>query len=311
MSQGQPRRPEGGEALQQQERPIKYSDVFDVSGELAAQPVAPRDAALLQSAEDTVQGLGHTQKGGPAAVMQSAATLNARAGHVGRAQLSGPVADAGVAVTETELPGRRVVTESVAGQVVGRFVAPPPVAAKEPSGALEQDAVTIGRALEAAAVAGAGGKVVDQSDAAAVQAAEMRATGRNLTVPGGIAAAAQAAADQNARTMREEDKVKLRDVLSVRSPNSCSHSYSLRRLLTLSFMATNAGRDEQAAGGQGRDEGGRGEGRVDGDSEQVEHGDHAGRRGGRGDHRGAAQPGAPVGPRSDSVLFLCRDVQRA
>jgi hypothetical protein len=51
-----------------------------------------------------VQGLGHTQKGGPAAVMQSAATLNARAGHVGRAQLSGPIADAGVAVTETELP---------------------------------------------------------------------------------------------------------------------------------------------------------------------------------------------------------------
>jgi hypothetical protein len=42
---------------------VKYGDVFDVSGELAAQPVAPRDAALLQSAEDTVQGLGHTQKG--------------------------------------------------------------------------------------------------------------------------------------------------------------------------------------------------------------------------------------------------------
>uniref|UniRef100_A0ACD5X734 Uncharacterized protein n=1 Tax=Avena sativa TaxID=4498 RepID=A0ACD5X734_AVESA len=144
MSQGQPRRPEGGDALQQQQqdRPVRYGDVFDVSGDLAAQPVAPRDAALLQSAENTVQGLGQTQKGGPAAVMQSAATLNARAGHVGRGQVSGPVADAGVAVTETELPGRRVVTESVAGQVVGRFVAPPPVAAREPSGALEQDAVT-------------------------------------------------------------------------------------------------------------------------------------------------------------------------
>jgi hypothetical protein len=91
------------------------------------------------------------------------------------------------------------------------------MAAKEPSGALEQDAVTIGRALEAAAVAGARGKAVDQSDAATVQAAEMRATGRNLTVPGGVATVAQAAADQNARTMREEDKLKLRDVLSVRS----------------------------------------------------------------------------------------------
>jgi hypothetical protein len=89
--------------LQQQDMPIKYGDMFDVSGELVAQPVAPRDAALLQSAEDIVQGLGHTQKGGPAAVMQSAATLNARDGHVGRAELSGPIADAGVAVTETEL----------------------------------------------------------------------------------------------------------------------------------------------------------------------------------------------------------------
>jgi hypothetical protein len=46
--------------LQQQDRPIKYGDVFDVSGELAAQPVEPRDAALLQSTEDIVQGLGHT-----------------------------------------------------------------------------------------------------------------------------------------------------------------------------------------------------------------------------------------------------------
>lgn len=42
----------------------------------------------------------------------------------------------------------------------------------------------------------------------------MRATGSNLTVQGGVAAAAQTAADQNARAAREEDKVKLRDVLS-------------------------------------------------------------------------------------------------
>jgi hypothetical protein len=77
--------------------------------------------------------------------------------------------------------------------------------------------VTIGRALEAAAVAGAGGKEVDQSDAATVQATEMRATGRNLTVSSGVAMVAQAAMDQNARTMREEDKLKLWDVLLVRS----------------------------------------------------------------------------------------------
>jgi hypothetical protein len=58
---------------------------------------------------------------------------------------------------------------------------------------------------------------VDQSDAATVQAAEMRAMGRNLTVAGGVATVVQATADQNARTMREEDKLKLQDALSVRS----------------------------------------------------------------------------------------------
>jgi len=213
MSQGQPRRPQAqGEALQDQ--PIRYGDVFDVSGELAGQPVAPRDAALLQSAEEAV--LGRTPKGGPAAVLQSAAALNRRAGHVGKGQITGPAADAGATVAEAELAGRRVVAESVGGQVVARFVAPAPVALAHPAGALDQDAVTIGRALEAVA-ATAGDKPVDQSDAAAVQVAEVCATGASGTIPGGVAAAAQAAADHNARTPRDEDKVKLRDVLSVRS----------------------------------------------------------------------------------------------
>jgi hypothetical protein len=98
--------------------------------------------------------------------MLSAATLNAHAGHVGRAQLSGPIPDAG---------------GSGGGRRGGR------------------------------------GKAVDQSDAATVQAAEMRAMGRNLTVPGDVATVVQAAANQNTRTMREEDKLKLWDVLSVRS----------------------------------------------------------------------------------------------
>uniref|UniRef100_A0A0D9ZD37 SMP domain-containing protein n=1 Tax=Oryza glumipatula TaxID=40148 RepID=A0A0D9ZD37_9ORYZ len=212
MSQGQPRRPppDGSGA-----RPVMYGDVFDVSGELAGQPVAPRDAAKLQSAEEAV--LGEAQKGGPAAAMQSAAAINARAGHVGRAQVTGAIADEGVAVAETELPGRRVVTESVAGQVVARLATPPRVVATQPSGALDKDAVTIGRALEsvAAATAAAAGKPVDQSDAAAIQAAEMLATGRTVTVPGGVAAAAQAAADHNAApAARDEDRIKLRDVLT-------------------------------------------------------------------------------------------------
>ncbi|KAK3149358.1 hypothetical protein QOZ80_3AG0216300 [Eleusine coracana subsp. coracana] len=62
MSQGQPRKPklDSEEALDQP--PIKYGDVFHVvSGELATQPVAPRDAALLQSTVQLV--LGHTHRG--------------------------------------------------------------------------------------------------------------------------------------------------------------------------------------------------------------------------------------------------------
>ena len=132
-------------------------------------------------------------------------------------------------IAEAELSSRRVVAESVGGQVVARFVAPAPVALAHPAGALDQDAVTIGRALEAVAAATAGLKPVDQSDAAAVQVAEMCATGAGGTIPGGVAAAAQAAADHNARAARDEDKVRLRDVLSVRStllsPPSISHVF--------------------------------------------------------------------------------------
>ncbi|CAL4935918.1 unnamed protein product [Urochloa decumbens] len=193
MSQRQPRRrPQGqGEAPQQvPDQPITYGDVFDVFGELAGQPVAPRDAAVLQSAEQAA--LGRTQRGGPAAVMQSAAALNARAGHVGKGEITGPAAEAGATVTEAEIPGRRVVAESVGGQVVARFVTPARVEATHPAGALGQDAVTVGRALEAVAATAAGDRPVEQSDAAAVQAA----------------------ADHNARAARGEDKVKLRDVLS-------------------------------------------------------------------------------------------------
>lgn len=217
MSQGQPRRPQGGEDLQhaqQDQQPVKFGDVLDVSGELAERRVAPRDAAVLQAAEQSV--LGGTQRGGPAAALQSAATVNARAGHVGKAQVAGPVADAGAAVTEAEVAGRRVVTESVGGQVVAKLVTPAPVAMADPPGALDKDAVTIGRAL-VAVVAMAGDRPVDQSDAAAIQVAETCATGSDATVPGGVAAAAQSAADQNDRALRDEDKIKLRNVLTVRS----------------------------------------------------------------------------------------------
>lgn len=81
-----------------------------------------------------------------------------------------------------------------------------------PAGALASDSVTIGEALETAALT-AGDKPVDQSDAAAIQAAEVRACG--YAHPGGVAAAAQSAANLNARTMNVELKTKLGDVLAV------------------------------------------------------------------------------------------------
>lgn len=78
---------------------------------------------------------------------------------------------------------------------------------------MQQSAITIGEALEASAQT-AGNRPVDQSDAAAIQAAEVRATGSNVITPGGLAAMAQSAAAHNAATDREQDKVKVSDVLS-------------------------------------------------------------------------------------------------
>lgn len=78
----------------------------------------------------------------------------------------------------------------------------------------ERGNITIGEALEATALT-AGNRPVDYSDAAAIQAAEVRATGRTNIVPGGVAAAAQSAATRNARVAREDDKTKLSEILAV------------------------------------------------------------------------------------------------
>ncbi|KAL3827968.1 hypothetical protein ACJIZ3_016770 [Penstemon smallii] len=152
MSQEQPHRPEA----------VKYGDVFQVSGELASKPIAPQDAAIVQSAENVV--IGQTPKGGPAAVV---------------------------------------------GQRYGVPAASPP----PPASAQDPDAITIGEALEATALS-AGDKPIDASDAAAIQAAETRATGLGHVVPGGIAAEAQAAAARNVLTTKDEEKTKLSDVLN-------------------------------------------------------------------------------------------------
>lgn len=81
-----------------------------------------------------------------------------------------------------------------------------------PAGALASDAITIGEALEHAALT-AGDKPVDVSDAAAIQAAEVRASG--FPHAGGVTAVAQSAANLNARTMGVDDKIKLGEVVAV------------------------------------------------------------------------------------------------
>ncbi|KAK6143320.1 hypothetical protein DH2020_023668 [Rehmannia glutinosa] len=88
--------------------------------------------------------------------------------------------------------------------------------------------ITIGEALEATALT-AGHRPVDYSDAAAIQAAEVRATGRTNIVPGGVAAAAQSAATRNARLPRDEDKTKLGDILSDASAKLPSDKAVTRR----------------------------------------------------------------------------------
>ncbi|XP_010256052.1 PREDICTED: late embryogenesis abundant protein D-34 [Nelumbo nucifera] len=206
MSQQQPQRP------QAEEEPFTYGDVFPVSGELEDKPILPKDAATMQAAENQV--LGQTQKGGPAAMMQSAATQNERAGLFSKDDATDITGNQSVTVEETDILGNRVITESVGGQVVGQYMQPAPMQMRSPASAVDtDDPITIGEALEASAIS-AGDKPVDQSDAAAIQAAEARASRQNITAPGGIAATAQSAASMNARTMRDEDKIKLGDVLT-------------------------------------------------------------------------------------------------
>ncbi|KAK4282862.1 hypothetical protein QN277_014189 [Acacia crassicarpa] len=231
MSQEQPRRP----VLQVE--PIKYGDLFNVQGELATKPVTPRDAAMMQSAENAM--LGKTLRGGAAAVMQSAAMKNEKAGHAGHQDMASSAADLGASVTETDLEGKRVIVESFGGQVIQKLEGnakkihklvevvehynnkvtmkpeTPPSQAKEDGrvGLGGCGGITIGEALEASAVT-AGDKPVEWSDAAAIQAAEVRATGRTNIVPGGVAAAAQSAATLNARLPDNAGKTTLADILT-------------------------------------------------------------------------------------------------
>lgn len=109
MSQQQPQGP------QSDTDPIKYAEVFDVQGALASKPIGPQDAANMQAAENQV--LGETPRGGPASLMQSAASVNVRSGLVDPDEFGDFSRGQGMTVCETDVGGDRVITERIAGQV--------------------------------------------------------------------------------------------------------------------------------------------------------------------------------------------------
>ncbi|TYG96454.1 hypothetical protein ES288_A11G352000v1 [Gossypium darwinii] len=199
MSQQQPERPQ---------EPINYGDIFSGKGELAEKTVAPKDVAMMQKAGNSV--IGQTQKGVVDASMQFATSKNESSGLVGRERVS---ADSGVYIKETESPRKRVISEYFGKEIVGRYSQGDSFASDTDSTSEHCGGITIGEALEATALT-AGKKPVEWSDAAAIQAAEVRATGRTSIMPGGVAAAAQSAATLNARATRDEDKTKLGAILA-------------------------------------------------------------------------------------------------
>ncbi|KAL4324741.1 hypothetical protein GQ457_11G010270 [Hibiscus cannabinus] len=106
--------------------------------------------------------------------------------------------------------------ESITGQYNQEIpLSSVPYSAYERSGGVggPGNPITIGEALEATALT-AGKKAVDWSDVAAIQAAELRATGLTYILPGGVGAAAESAASLNAKATTEEEKTKLSDILS-------------------------------------------------------------------------------------------------
>ena len=93
-------------------------------------------------------------------------------------------------------------------------MAPPTIFEQSGGDGGRRGAITIGEALEATTMT-VGQKPVDRSDDAAIQAAKVRATRRINIVPGGVAAAAQSAANLNVRATSTDKKPKLANILVV------------------------------------------------------------------------------------------------
>ncbi|CAN8255684.1 unnamed protein product [Cochlearia groenlandica] len=113
-------------------------------------------------------------------------------------------------IPATEDKEKAIATEASGEQAAEGDSNPKNVVANPP---VSKGSITIGEALEAAVLT-AGDKPVEWSDAAAIQAAEVRATGRTNIMPGGVAASAQSAATLNARSTSSDDKTTLADVLT-------------------------------------------------------------------------------------------------
>ncbi|KAL6638899.1 hypothetical protein ACP70R_023535 [Stipagrostis hirtigluma subsp. patula] len=111
---------QGKEAAPAHQGPIKYGDAFEVKGDLAGQPIAPRDAAAMRAAEEEVPGV--RVRGGGFSVggfMEQAAQYNQALGAVQPGQASDTEFVAGF--TQDAVPGGRIVTEFVGGQAVGQY----------------------------------------------------------------------------------------------------------------------------------------------------------------------------------------------
>jgi len=206
-------------AQQEQPEPIQYGHVFAVTGDLAVQAIAPRDAEAMRTAEESVQGVQVPQASGggfsAAVAMETAAAYNQAVGAVRPGQASEAATKQGITVTQTAVPGGRIVTEFVAGQVVGQYSVADQAMMQQQQQQVEEDAskVTIGEAMEAAALS-AGDRPLEEADAAAIRAAETQAQGADTVMPGGLADQAWAAASANAWAERDEDKITVGDVLS-------------------------------------------------------------------------------------------------
>ncbi|KAE8664133.1 late embryoproteinsis abundant protein D-34-like isoform X2 [Hibiscus syriacus] len=172
-----------------------HQDAFVVQGDLSGKAVAHKDAtAVMQMSENSV-----------------AAAKNERSGLVGHDETGVESGVGGIKLAP--FPGKSV-NEYIGDEVATGQCGHGDLCSSDHDSASEHGGgITIGEALEATALT-AGKKPVEWSDAAAIQAAEVRATGRTSIMPGGIAAAAQSAATLNARATRDEDKTKLGTILA-------------------------------------------------------------------------------------------------